>query len=1064
MLTGTTFGHTYENEDMTINIIDFVEAMNIGIGEEYIGYFYLMNNSSSYKEFIGVVDLISGEKYGTTGIVIPFEEFVDYPVGQYELIIVNDDGELLGRSYFSINFKEEKEVIPEDPSMRNPSFKINSNSNYTNSKEVKLNIYPDGYTLVKIANSKKELENAAFIKVQNYINWNLPDGDGEKTIYVQFSDEDGNVSEVLSGTIILDTTAPMIHEISLSKINDVVIGDIINISVTGNEIGNAFAVFYLNGVKVDSFSLDYIGSSQDLYKYSKSRKITKEIDKIAIFLEDLAGNKSSVEERNINMIKSENNSLTVFVKDINGNPQSDKYIYVYNYKENIYKYGYTDSEGKAYFDLPSNFEYEVSLYGDGYWDYRIIDLKESMEITFEIPIVRVITGKATINGQPVSDATIILTGNGQQYYGTTNMDGEYTISIYENTPSEYEISAYHSYYTALPNKVSQYTTQKDIQFYNKVKVYGTVRFENGEPVKNLYIYASGGYDWPTTYTNNNGEYELRLDAGEYYISHERIRNYETQYENITIDENELIKGAIKVDFVIKGIKYNSNFKGEGNNVKADATTIQIGKTFNLIVNFKNNGYTYASGKVAVDLPEGVKLVAGNTSTDFSNLAPGESGKIILTLEVTDKIREKKILIPAKITTDSNEYSLGFAELDVIDVTINAPSIVADGNFKVYGEATEGSSISIIDRNTNMLIAVAKVTGKWYVANIVDLPEGEYQLFARVEKDGYIANSNTVGLKVDPDNGIEVKDIKAFTSGGNVIGMNQEIGVPAFSAWVDMNLNGNDIDMEVELNRYVDGMTAEFLFAGNVYKATYLNGKWEATLSNWSGSGTMQIKMRVYVGTLTYEFIVGEVIILIDPSGYVYDVNTGDRIEGAKVTLEKWNETTGNWEFWDAELYGQINPQLTDKDGKYGWMVGDGIYRVIVEKEGYEKAVVGDNKSIIIPPPRDNVNIGLKATTDEYLIIYDGEVKQAPTADYQWTIEFNLDVDEKSVDSNNVYVMDENGNKLSFISPKADGNKIILENKGRYTEGKTYTIVIKKTVKSTNGKSLNNGINMHFIVK
>ena len=90
--------------------------------------------------------------------------------------------------------------------MRNPSFKINSNSNYTNSKEVKLNIYPDGYTLVKIANSKKELENAAFIKVQNYINWNLPDGDGEKTIYVQFSDEDGNVSEVLSGTIILDTT------------------------------------------------------------------------------------------------------------------------------------------------------------------------------------------------------------------------------------------------------------------------------------------------------------------------------------------------------------------------------------------------------------------------------------------------------------------------------------------------------------------------------------------------------------------------------------------------------------------------------------------------------------------------------------------------------------------------------------------------------------------------------------------------------------------------------------------------------------------------------------------
>lgn len=1060
LLTGTSSSSKYENDDIIMHLTDFTEASNIALGERYVGYFYLRGDNYDDLEFIGSVDLLSGEEYGSTGILIPSEAFVDYPLGLYELIITRADGELFGRSYFNISYRNNKTIDPDEPGTRKPTFIINNGSEYTNNKAISLSINPDGYTLIKIANTEEELISTEKVAVQGAMSWTLPEGDGEKTIYVQFSDEEGNSSEVLSKCIIIDTVAPILSEVSVSKEDKVVIGDNLNITALGNERGKAYGVAYLNGVEVEKFSLDY-SEKTDLYKYTKSLRINKEIDKIVVYLEDLAGNKSLEKEKNISMLKLETNNLTVVVKDTAGTPQTGKEIYVYNYQENIYKQSYTDAEGKAVFSLPSNLDFEIWLYSEGYWDYKYEILTKDTEIVFEIPVRKVITGRATIGTQPVPDATIILTGNEYQYYANTDQDGYYAIEIYEDTPSEFELTATHQLYAAIAQKVDSSTTEKDIQFYNKVKVYGTVRDSSGNPIKGLFIYANGKGDWQTGITDSNGNYELRLQAGEYSISHGWVQNHESQFSKITIDEATLKAGSLKNPFDLKALDFNNSFKGAGNNVKADATITQIGKTFNLIVNYKNNGNSSATGTVKVDLPEGIKVLAGSIESTFIDLAPEQSGKIILSLEVTNQFKEKKIVIPAKVNIDGKEYSIGFGELDIIDVTITTPTLVADGNFKVYGEATEGSNVSIIDRNTNKLIAIGKVTGKWYTANIVDLPEGEYQFFARAEKNGNIANSATVKVKIDPVNGVKVNDIEVITSGGNVIGMNHEIGVPAFSAWVDMGLRGNDIEIDVELDKYFPGMTVEFTFVDGVYEGKLVDGRWKAILSGWSGSGIKQIKMKITVGELVHEFVVGEVIILIDPSGYVYDTNTGDRIVGAKATLEKWNESQKVWEFWNAELYGQINPQLTDEEGKYGWMVGEGIYRVIVEKAGYENAIAGNDNSIVIPPPRDDVYIGLESVTEKYTIMKE---KQAPTANHSWTIEFNKEIDAESVNSDNVYIMDESGNKLSFISPRVDGKKVILENTGTFAKEKAYTIVIKKTVKSIEGKSLNQGINMKFTVK
>lgn len=100
----------------------------------------------------------------------------------------------------------------------------------------------------------------------------------------------------------------------------------------------------------------------------------------------------------------------------------------------------------------------------------------------------------------------------------------------------------------------------------------------------------------------------------------------------------------------------------------------------------------------------------------------------------------------------------------------------------------------------------------------------------------------------------------------------------------------------------------------------------------------------------------------DPSGFVYEAIPSNRIEGVKATCfykdinEDINgEVKENAVVWDAEEYGQVNPQYTNKEGYYRWDVPEGLWQVKYEKEGYETAF---SDWLPVPPPQLEVNIGL----------------------------------------------------------------------------------------------------------
>ncbi|MCU6710222.1 S-layer homology domain-containing protein [Paenibacillus sp. J5C_2022] len=98
--------------------------------------------------------------------------------------------------------------------------------------------------------------------------------------------------------------------------------------------------------------------------------------------------------------------------------------------------------------------------------------------------------------------------------------------------------------------------------------------------------------------------------------------------------------------------------------------------------------------------------------------------------------------------------------------------------------------------------------------------------------------------------------------------------------------------------------------------------------------------------------------IYDPSGYVYEVVPEERVQGATATALMWHAEEELWQEWNAEEYLQKNPLVTDAEGKYGWDVPEGKWKVRYEKEGY---VTVYSEELTVLPPHYDVNIPLVST-------------------------------------------------------------------------------------------------------
>ncbi len=58
------------------------------------------------------------------------------------------------------------------------------------------------------------------------------------------------------------------------------------------------------------------------------------------------------------------------------------------------------------------------------------------------------------------------------------------------------------------------------------------------------------------------------------------------------------------------------------------------------------------------------------------------------------------------------------------------------------------------------------------------------------------------------------------------------------------------------------------------------------------------------------------------------------VKNAMVSLYKFDENSGELQIWDGKKYNQENPQTSNKDGGFGFMVPNGKYKISIQKDKY----------------------------------------------------------------------------------------------------------------------------------
>lgn len=169
--------------------------------------------------------------------------------------------------------------------------------------------------------------------------------------------------------------------------------------------------------------------------------------------------------------------------------------------------------------------------------------------------------------------------------------------------------------------------------------------------------------------------------------------------------------------------------------------------------------------------------------------------------------------------------------------------------------------------------------------------------------------------------------------------------------------------------------------------------------------------------------------IYDPSGYVYETFEDNRVADAQATVYYLDAQTNEWVKWDADWYGQINPQITDPEGKYGWDVPNGKWKVVYEKAGYETTESG---AMDVPPPRFNVNIPMVSTQSPTIAVTSAQSSNSATV-----LEFTTDKYVRTADltANSLTVMVDNAavtGTLTAVDAREDANNVSLARTFRFT--------------------------------
>jgi uncharacterized repeat protein (TIGR01451 family) len=187
----------------------------------------------------------------------------------------------------------------------------------------------------------------------------------------------------------------------------------------------------------------------------------------------------------------------------------------------------------------------------------------------------------------------------------------------------------------------------------------------------------------------------------------------------------------------------------------------------------------------------------------------------------------------------------------------------------------------------------------------------------------------------------------------------------------------------------------------------------------------------------------------DPSGYVYEGISSNRLANVTASIFYQDPQTGQWVPWDASAYGQQNQEQTDALGRYGWDVPRGTYMVVFQKLGFATA---QSMNVNIPPPATGININLMSLTPPAVT---GLSALANSGGSSVSIEFSKYMKASLLTQNTISVSMLNGQVLTGIvvpvNPQLDPNGVFLTRETLFTPaspfaaGSSYTVYVSHLV-------------------
>ncbi|MCV9884481.1 leucine-rich repeat domain-containing protein [Metabacillus halosaccharovorans] len=795
--------------------------------------------------------------------------------------------------------------------------------------------------------------------------------------------------------------------------------------------------------------------------------------------------------------------ITIQVTDENGDPVTD-FDYASLYSNEVYnsfgydasyheKWNVTNQDGNLTLeDVVLSDDYYLTIRSEGFITYNSIDqiaINEENQV-IEVTLAEGSTVKAPVvdtDGNPIGGAYYTIYGDQTYEYGQTSSEGINISGVYEEKLT-INVSADVYQQKEIEVTAEQFIDKKaeldPIVLEAEKYVAGTVTLD-GQPAKqvNVYLYEEGS-SWSSYWarTDKNGYFKIRnVPAGEYTLKTEGYQFPNYELTGVQPQEEEYAVNVVTPS--------DGNFAGTGNSLSVDKKTVVPGKTLNYRLDYQNNGDSTAENvQVAFTVPESVEIQEGSLLVNGENVSfdrdghtltidqvpAGEAGTITFKANVKEDATEN-IVATADITAGEQQTTFS-TSTNVLYVTLQAPSVTATKEVKVYGNAKPGATVQVFDGDTKLAETV--VDSRWWHTKVT-IPaeagtESTHQLVAKVIDGDKVSYSAPVEVQYNP-NTPQITDA-TFSAGWNQdVKLNPYTGVATFAI-----VEFTQIDVNVAFDQEVEDAKIHFL--GEEYSLTKHADTYTAQIPDtWSSYGEQMLEIS-FVTSEGNEIRLPlmEVIVLIDPSGYVFEGSIENRLKGATAVVEQF--TGSRWKQWDAEFYGQINPQVTDAEGRYGWDVIQGDWRVIFSKEGYDTYT---SRTVVVPPAETQLNVPLVRTSNPTVESITPSNEGTDVAlDSSVTVVFDRLMNEENINSNIQVLKDGTPVTGTFTLESLDGYKETPGKPGYFEPDTTkklsetfvwtpaeeldpntsYQIVVNGAIVDYNNKPLGNNVIYTFTTK